>query len=242
MVRVGFRQVLGVKRLVGLGALALVPSVIAFVVVRDRTNWQAFVEFHEAPFYSLTAIALPVIALILGGSALGEERRDHTLSFLVLRPIRRETVIAAKLLAGWAGTVAVIGAGAVAAGLVMQFVGGWSEVLLPLVVATAISSLGYAAVFLILGYLTSRAVLYGLAYVFVWELGISGAVESLASVSLFRIGLSAYVDLLPRAAGRLRDVLGNVTPGVWGATAKVAVVAVIAVAVGGVLLRRRDIT
>jgi hypothetical protein len=50
---------------------------------------------------------------------------------------------------------------------------GHGEVLVPLLAAVAISSLGYVSVFVLLGYVTGRAVLYGLAYVFIWESGIT---------------------------------------------------------------------
>jgi ABC-2 type transport system permease protein len=242
MLRYGLRQVLGWRRVTGLGLLMLVPVVVTWAVTRDAGDAAALRRFHEAPFVTLVLVALPVVALILGAAALGDERRDQTLSFLLVRPLRREAIVGAKLLSGWLAAALVVGGGAALCGLVMGLSSGRGEVLVPLLVATAISTLGYASVFVLLGYVTGRAVLYGLAYVFIWESGITGAVDSLATVSLWRIGLSAYVDLVPESRPQLRDVLGNLTPGVWGATAKVAVIAVVAVVLGGILLRHRDAT
>jgi ABC-2 type transport system permease protein len=242
MLRHGLRQTLGWRRVAGLGLLTLVPVVVTLAVVGDVGDAAALRRFHEAPFATLMLVALPVVALILGAAALGDERRDQTLSFLLVRPLRREAIVGAKLLSGWLATVLLVGGGAALSGLVMGLSAGHGEVVVPLLAAVAISALGYASIFVLLGYVTGRAVLYGLAYVFIWESGITGAVDALATVSLWRIGLSAYVDLVPGSRPQLRDVLGNLTPGVWGATAKVVVIAVLAVAIGGILLRHRDAT
>ena len=44
----------------------------------------------------LFALVIPITTLILASSALGDERRDKTLSFLVLRPISRLEIACAK--------------------------------------------------------------------------------------------------------------------------------------------------
>lgn len=235
------RQLVGGKRAIALGLLALVPAVVAVAVTSGKSRSLAFRNFHDAPVAIVFIIVLPIVALILGTASLGDERREQTLSFLVLRPIRRETVAAAKVVAGWLASWIVVAAGAalaaVALGVASQ---GWGP-LGAILVATAISTLGYVAVFTLLGYLTGRAVLAGLAYVFIWESGVTFAADSLANVSLFRIGLTAYAGLVPEARAFLRDPLAALQPGVWGALAKVLVIGSIAVATVGFLLRRRDV-
>ena len=116
------------------------------------------------------------------------------------------------------------------------------ETLGPLLLAVALSSLAYVSVFLALGYFTARAVLIGLVYVFVWESGMTSAIPSLSSVSLMRIGLSAYTALVPLGRTTIEDVLGVVQPGAGGALAKTVVMAVAGVATVALLLRHRDIT
>ncbi len=95
----------------------------------------------------------------------------------------------------------------------------------PLLLAVALTSLSYVSVFLVLGYLTQRAVLIGLVYAFIWESGMTTAVTSLATVSLMRIGLSAYAGLVPTSRVYLDDLLGAVQPGAGGAVAKAVVIA-----------------
>ena len=239
--RVTLRQLLGGKRLLAFGLLALVPAVVMFLASRDLTETAVVERFHEAPVAIVFLIVLPVVALILGASALGDERRDGTLSFLILRPLPRSSIAAAKLFAAWAGTTAIVGtSAALAAAVVGIRIGDWSYIA-PAAFAAAVSALAYSAVFLLLGYFTSRAVLLGLVYVFIWENGVTFAAASLANVSLFRIGLSAYAGLVPESLVQLDEVLGSVAPGAGGAVAKVLVVAVLAVLAAGSLLRRRDL-
>jgi ABC-type transport system involved in multi-copper enzyme maturation permease subunit len=235
------RQLIGGKRVIALGLLALVPAIVAVAVTSSTGRVTAFRDFHDAPIAIVFIIVLPIVALILGASSLGDERQGQTLSFLVLRPMRRETVAAAKVAAGWVASWIVIATGAglaaVAAGVASQ---RW-EPLGAILVATAISTLGYVAVFTLLGYVTGRAVLLGLAYVFIWESGVTFAADSLANVSLFRIGLTAYAAMVPDAERYIAEPLAALQPGMWGALAKVLIIAGVAIAAIGVLLRRRDV-
>jgi hypothetical protein len=70
---------------------------------------------------------MPVVTLILSAGALGDEGRESTLSFLLVRPIRRSTIVGSKLLAAWLCAVLVVGASGVAAATVLGLrAGDWS--------------------------------------------------------------------------------------------------------------------
>jgi hypothetical protein len=115
----------------------------------------------------------------------------------------------------------------------------------PTLVGIAVSAACYTAVFLVLGHITSRAVLVGLVYLFVWESGISFAAPALANVSLFRIGITAYVGLIPEGTPGvtpLDEVLGLLAPGVGGALAKAVVISVVCIFLGSLLVKRMDAT
>ena len=240
IVRTTIRQVAGLRRLIGLGLLALLPALVMALSSDGSSDAAAFRTFHEAPMIIMFLIVLPIVSLVMGASTLGDERRDHTLSFLTLRPLRRESIAAAKLLGAWLPALFITaGGGAISAAVLGIRSGAW-EVLGPTIVAAAVSSLAYVGVFMVLGHITSRAVLIGLAYLFIWESGISFAADSLATVSLFRIGLSAYVGLVPDAARLLVDQLGGLTPGAGGAIFKAVVIGVLAIGFAALLLRRRD--
>ncbi len=242
IIRVTLRQLLGGKRLIVLGILGLLPAVVIWLSTANRSATAAFQNYHEIAIVILFMIVLPLTALVLGSATLGDERRDGTLSFLLVRPLRRSSIAGAKLLAAWiaAAGVTVI-AGTIASATVSARTSDWST-LVPTIVGMALASACYAAVFMVLGHLTSRAVLAGLVYIFIWESGISFAAPSLANVSLFRIGLTAYTGLLPESTRLLSEPLGSLSPGVGGALAKTLGIGLVAVLAAASLLKRRDTT
>ena len=240
IVRVTMRQVVGGRRWIVLGLLALMPAIVTWFSTLDASAVEAVSRYQDVPLPTLLLLVLPVVALVIGSGSLGDERRDGTLSFLLIRPVRRSTITAAKLTAAWlSATVIAGGAGALAAAVLAVRASTWGA-LVPTIVAVAVTAAGYTAVFMLLGHITSRAVLIGLVYLFVWESGISFAAPSLANVSLSRIGLTAYVGLDPDSASNLREPLGSLAPGAGGATAKALGIALICVLVGALLLKRRD--
>jgi ABC-2 type transport system permease protein len=240
--RVTLRQLLGGKRLILFGLLALLPPVVMWLSSANLVENRVSNAFNEAPLAIVFLIVLPVVALVLGAGSLGDERRDATLSFLLLRPLPRSLVAGAKLWSAWLATTGIVGTSAgLAAAVVGVRAGDWAY-LVPVLVGVAVAALAYCSVFMLLGYFSSRAVLIGLVYVFIWENGISAASAALANVSLWRIGVSAYVGLAPGPISGLDDVLGSVAPGAGGAIAKALVIAALVIAATGSLLRRRDLT
>ena len=241
IVRVTLRQLLGGKRLVILGLLGTIPAVVVWLATANRLSSKVLETYNESAIPTLFLIVVPITSIVLGSASLGDERRDGTLSFLVVRPIPRSAITAAKLAAAALAAVIVSAlSGTLASVAVSIRASDWST-LVPTVVGLAISAGCYTAVFLVLGHLTSRAVLMGLVYLFIWETGISFAAPSLANVSLFRIGLTAYVGMLPESQSVLAEPLGSLAPGAGGAVAKLLVLAVLSVTAAAALLRRRDI-
>ncbi len=242
IVRMTLRQLLGGKRLIVLGLLGVLPAVVIWATTGNRSAATAFQDFNEIAIPILFLIVLPITSLVLGSAALGDERRDGTLSFLLVRPLRRSTITGAKLAAAWiaaAGVTAASGALTSAAASVRS--SDWST-LVPTIVGVSVAAACYTAVFMVLGHLTSRAVLIGLVYVFIWESGVSAAAPSLANVSLFRIGLTAYAGMLPESQRYLSEPLGSLAPGAGGAAAKALVIGAVAILAAASLLRRRDTT
>ena len=239
--RVTLRQLLKAKRNWGLLAIALLPALVFGFAQRNMTDFRAFEFLHEAPQAMLIVIVIPITALVIGAAAMGEERSQSTLSFLVLRPIPRFSIVAAKALAAWLTAFIVAGAGGfVLTALLGAFNGNWDTVV-PMLVLIALNTLGYMALFVPLGHLVSRAVLAGLVYVFIYETALALPIPALGSLSISRIGLSAYVGMLPETFSFLEEPMGNVTPGAGGAVLKAAVLALLAGWVMTIILRRRDL-
>jgi ABC-2 type transport system permease protein len=237
------RQILGAKRFVGLGVLSAAPGAIFFLASRQSTGrglLDMFAGFTIGFFFS---IAIPVIALIMAGSALGDERRDGTLSFIVLRPISRYQIAAAKLGGALAASFGIVAAGAVVLTLVMGVRSSEWGYLAPMIIGAFIATALYVAVFLPLGYLTERTTLIGLAFVFIWESAIVGTLPGLAATSPWRTGFVAYMALAPDALVPLVPdwAFGDLVPGAGGSAVKMLVVLAAATAITGWILRRRDL-
>jgi hypothetical protein len=108
---------------------------------------------------------------------------------------------------------------------------------LSLFVAAAI---GYAALFVPLGYLAPRSLLIGLGYIIVVETILANVVTGLAQFSIWRISLSIYAGLEDNFGPVATDALGPVTAGVGGGIAKLAAVVVVGLGVLIWALRQRD--
>ena len=84
IVRVTVRQLTGRARLLGFGLLSLVPAALLAAASRSAVPSALDLELGVLLVVPLFALVIPVTTLILATSALGEERGDKTLSFLVL--------------------------------------------------------------------------------------------------------------------------------------------------------------
>lgn len=226
------------RRLLGLLALAAVPGLVAWISVVSEPRSLA-PEIYDTITAAVTGATLSIAVLVIGAAVMRDERDGGTLPFLFMTPIPRWRFAVAAWVAA-AATSLLVAVGGWLVGLVGFGIatGDWSHpvAMLPAYVAAA---LGYSAVFLPIGYLFTRAILAGLAFVFIWEGIITTLVSGLSSASVWRTAMSISADLrqLPRDA---LDVLGPVVPGVWGGVSKVAVVVIIATGLFAWALRTRD--
>ncbi len=234
------RRLLARRRAVGLIVLGALPAAVMATVGRNMATPDA-VALYDDLFGPVTlAAVVPVIALVYSAAALGQDRRSGIIAYLVLKPIARTGLVLVVVLATVAAVMVVGGMGWltlwVAGGLIAQT---WPTAL-PSLVALVVAAVAYSGVFVPLGYLTGRATLAGLAYIFIWERILAAAIPALSPASLSRTAFSAYVALHDTSPGAA-EFLGNVRPGLGGAASKSVVVAVVGVALLVVLLVRRDI-
>ncbi len=166
------------------------------------------------------------------------------MSLLVLRPIRRFAVGAAKVVAACLEAFAITGTGAAVFSVLVAIKIDNFSYIAPVLVGTAIATAAYSAIFVPLGYLLKRATLIGLTYVFIWENGIATAVPALASLSPWRIGVSAIVGLAPSDFFELVPAdfaLGSLSPGAGGALVKTLMLMALSAGFVASILRRRDL-
>jgi ABC-type transport system involved in multi-copper enzyme maturation permease subunit len=233
-----YRRLMRRARVLWLVLLASVPGVIYAIAGIDLSPddlSEAFIGIMLSVGFTYA-----IAALILTVSTLRDERDAGTLPYIYMRPIPRVSLAISSLLAGIlaAGTIAVGGwLATVLAGLIH---GADMAVVIPGAALLLAAAVGYAAVFVPVGYLFSRSVLVGLGYLILVELALSGLVSGLAQLSIWRIAASIYVDLVDTTGLPVDEALGAVAPGVGGGVIKLAVVLALGLVVLTWALRKRD--
>jgi ABC-2 type transport system permease protein len=163
------RQFAGRRRSLLMFGLALVPVAVATIYRLgehlDQHDWTANVLLNGI----VVTTILPLACLILGASALGSEVEDGTAVYVLAKPVPRREIIGAKFAASSLLAAAFVWPGTVASGLIA--LQGVSEegIVTGFAIATMVGVFAYTAIFMLLSVVTSRALLFGLAYVFIWE-------------------------------------------------------------------------
>lgn len=225
-------------RVLGLLALSSVPGLVFWLAgfdARDGELAELFTDIMSSVGYTYA-----IAALILTVATLRDERDSGTLPYIYMRPISRVSMAAQAIVAG-AGAALVIGVGGwLVAMLASLAVGGGFALPLPSLALFASAAVGYAAVFVPLGYLVPRSLLVGLGYIIVVETILANVVTGLAQFSIWRIALSIYAGLEDGFGSVATENLGPVTAGVGGGLLKLTVVVLIGLGVLTWALKRRD--
>jgi len=194
------RQMLGRGRTILIGLLALLPVLIALVYRlgsqdTEQQEWAATVLLDGL----VVSTFLPLAALVYGTAVLGAEIEDGTAVYLLSKPIARSRIIIAKLLACWTLTTATVLASALVAGAIALYGEPRAGILLGFGVGIALGGLVYSALFVLLSVITSRALIAGLIYVFIWEGLVNGlfAGTRLLSVRHYTLGVADFFVDLP---------------------------------------------
>jgi ABC-2 type transport system permease protein len=191
--------------------LCAIPLLIALVYRIEEPGGIPERFMARGLFLGLIVTAvLPLTALLFGTTAIGDEVEDGTVIYLLTKPVPRWEILAPKLAAAWLLTALFV----IPAGVAACFVavnGVDAGLALALVLSLLVGALAYDSVFALLSIVTSRALIAGLVYVFLWE----GAVTSIftgtryLSVRHYTLGLADWL-----AGTRLRYLdayVGGVT-------------------------------
>lgn len=163
------RQFVGQRRSLLLVLLAAVPVIMAAIYqlgdTVDQHDWTVNVLLDGIVITSV----LPLACLILGVSALGSEVEDGTAVYILAKPVPRADIILAKFAAAALVAAATVVPSALVSGLLA--LDGVPAENLPLAFAAAalLGVAAYTALFVFLSVATSRSLVFGLGYVFLWE-------------------------------------------------------------------------
>ncbi|HEY3613829.1 MAG TPA: ABC transporter permease [Gaiellales bacterium] len=204
--RLALRRLLFRRRSVLLGLAPLLAALVALIdVAQGTTGADALASLMEQLFLPLV---LPFIGLVIGSSALGEERDDATILYLASTPLPR-LAIALPAIAAAALTTAVL----CLPGLVLTILlatgddlgAGNAAWALASVLAGAIT---YAAVFGALSLRVKRPVVIGLIYVLFWEGSIATFAPSARWLSLGAYGRAVVAGGLPSSTDENVPAIG----------------------------------
>jgi ABC-2 type transport system permease protein len=177
-------------RVVALSLLALVAPVAgALLGASDSADLDDAVSLVAALGF---AVVIPVVSLVFGGAALGDLREDKTLVYLWLRPIGRFPIAlgAALAAATLAAPITLIPVTVMAA-LTRAGNGIVGATLLAGVVAVV----AYVALFTFAGAWLRRFIVWGLAYILIWEGFIALGGPGVARFAIRKYTRSILVDI-----------------------------------------------
>jgi hypothetical protein len=185
------------KRRIGLGLPAAGGLLFAFLsqLLPDR----APVALAQVAGGGLFGVVLPVGCLVIGDAVLGSEVRSGTLHFTWLSPSSFAAIVAGRWLAGLGVAVVALG---VPFGLA-ALVAGVPAAIGPLFLAAVAGSAAYVGVFVMLGALTRRAVVWSLGFVVLGERLLGTALSGLAQWCPGWEARAVYAKLGPSAADTL---------------------------------------
>jgi ABC-2 type transport system permease protein len=219
--RLALRRLLLRRRSALLAFAPLLSALVALIQAAGGTSGaDAFASLMEQLFLPLI---LPFIALVIGSSALGEERDDGTILYLASTPLPRLAIALPALAAaalttivlclpGLLITVALSPGGDLSAGTA-----AWA------IASVAAGAVTYAAAFGALSLRVKRPVVVGLIYVLFWE----GSIATFAPSARW-LSLGAYARAI--VAGGLPGSTDRNVPSIGAFAAIVVLAAVAAVA------------
>lgn len=232
-----YRRVMRRGRVIGLIALSAIPALVYPIFVSNSD--EAGLQEAYVGIITSTGYTFAIAALIVAGATLREESDSGTLPYIYMRPYSRLRLAATSVAAG-AATAVTIGLIAWAlTALTGLLVGAGFGTTGPGAVLFIVAGIGYAAVFVPLGYLFSRSLLIGLGYVLIIETILAFVIPGLAQISIWRISMSIYGSFGEFGEEALAG-LGPIAVGAGGGIAKLAVVLVVGIAVLTWALRKRD--
>ena len=164
---VTLRALLGRRRTLLMLLLAGIPILVGLIV---RANGPGVRDVGATLDGLVVRVVLPLVALVFGTAALGSELEDGTAVHLLTKPIRRSTIVLAKITVAGTLTAAMLVPSTVLAGILLARPGSESlATTFALALGVLAGSYLYVAVFVALSIVTRRGLLIGLGYALIWE-------------------------------------------------------------------------
>ncbi len=198
------RQVVTPGKLVALGGLGALMVLVGWLVGIEGADPgdppPASELLHDGATFADgfgLVLLVPIVSLVFGCSVLGEAREDSTLVYLWLRPMGRFPIAV--------GAAAAAATAALPLAMIPTALGGWlaadrvagsADLVIGALAASALGTFAYTSLFVLVGLLLRKPIMWGLGYVLLWE----GLAVGLGEFAV-RLSLRGYIkSLLNRIA------------------------------------------
>ena len=173
------KQLITKGRLIGITIIGLLPILLGWVIGRQSDDpLEAGVGFVS---YMGLSILIPIVALIFASASLGDTREDGTLVYLWLRPISRLSVSTGA----WAASVTIaLPLTVIPMTISAILLDAGNSVITSTIVTSILAVLAYSSLFVILGLIVKNPVLWGIAYIFIWEAIVASFAKPAAALAV----------------------------------------------------------
>ena len=173
------KQLITKGRLIGITIIGLLPILLGWVIGRQSDDpLEAGVGFVS---YMGLSILIPIVALIFASASLGDTREDGTLVYLWLRPISRLSVSTGA----WAASVTIaLPLTVIPMTVSAILLDAGNSVITATIITSILAVLAYSSLFVILGLIVKNPVLWGIAYIFIWEAIVASFAKPAAALAV----------------------------------------------------------
>lgn len=179
-------------RVIGFVVVGAIEIVVAVILSQSDLSDTVEASVQMVDKFGLTLV-IPLAALVFGTAALGDPIEDGTYVYLWLRPIRRGLLTLAAYLSTLTLLLPLAVVPTIISGVIINSSSG---VVLGAVLSSLIAALAYSAVFVLMGQLTQRSLIWGIAYLLILEQFISRGGKGLGFISVH----SHAVSVLAKSA------------------------------------------
>lgn len=214
----------------GFSVLAIVLALSIGAQTEAEVRTESVVGFLSVFGLGFT---VPIVSLMVATTTLGQLVEDETLVYLWMRPNPRWQLALAAFAS--AATVAVP-VTVIPLSLASAIgTGGQADIVAATALSMGLAAVGYSGLFTLLGLMVRRALVWGLVYIFIWELFVARAGAGAA-----RLSLNTYPHSV---LARLTDIeLPMAERGLLAGTMVPLAVAAVAVALTAWWLNRTEVT
>ncbi len=203
------------RRLFSLGAISMLPVlvVLAIRIWFGDQDLSAQLQLSSLTHKVIIPFLIPIVAMAVGVSAIGEQVEEGTIVYLWTRPVRRRAIYLGRLMAAQVVSSLLLSGALVLCFLVMISNGlsilDWD--FLKLYTTTffiiALGTFSYSAVFAAMGTFFRKPVLPAILFAFGWEGLVSGIPARVQELSL-RFHLQNIVEIPKIVPENIEGVLG----------------------------------